>query len=84
VLAYSPELAEAVMRGDKPLKAAFAEACYSQGRVLNEGGYLVTLMGGEKVYEIEATSAAGEEVAVYVTSAGEIVEREKEQGEDSD
>jgi hypothetical protein len=46
--------------------------------------YLVTLMSGEEVYEIEATSAAGEEVAVYVTPAGEIVEREKEQGEESE
>jgi uncharacterized protein YbjT (DUF2867 family) len=45
---------------------------------------LVTLMGGEKVYEIEATSAAGEKVAVYVTPAGEIVEREKEQGEEAE
>ena len=45
--------------------------------------YLVTLMSGEEVYEIEATSAAGEEVAVYVTPAGEIVEREKEEDEES-
>ena len=35
---------------------------------------LVTLMDGEEVYQIEATSAAGEEVAVYVTPAGEILE----------
>jgi hypothetical protein len=46
--------------------------------------YLVTLMSGEEIYEIEATSAAGEEVAVYVTPAGEIVEREKEQGEEAE
>jgi hypothetical protein len=46
--------------------------------------YLVTLMNGEEVYEIEATSAAGEEVAIYVTPAGEIVEREKEQGQESE
>jgi hypothetical protein len=44
----------------------------------------VMLMNGEEVYEIEATSAAGEEVAIYVTPAGEIVEREKEQGQESE
>jgi hypothetical protein len=44
--------------------------------------YLVTLMSGGEVYEIEATSGAGEEVAVYVTPAGEIVEREKGEGEE--
>jgi hypothetical protein len=47
-----------------------------------EEAYLVTLISGEEVYEIEATSAAGEEVAVYVTPAGEIVERGEEQGEE--
>jgi Rieske Fe-S protein len=46
--------------------------------------YLVTLISGEEVYELEATSSAGEEIAVYVTPAGEIVEREKEQGEESE
>ena len=46
--------------------------------------YLVTLTGGEEVYEIETTSATGEEVAVYVTPGGEIVEREKEQEEESE
>jgi hypothetical protein len=46
--------------------------------------YLVTLISGEQVYEIVATSAAGEEVAMYVTPAGEIVEREKEQGEETE
>ena len=45
---------------------------------------LVTLMDGEEVYQIEATSAAGGEVAVYVTAAGEIMERGTEQGGGSD
>jgi hypothetical protein len=49
-----------------------------------EEAYLVTLMGGEEVYEIETTSATGEEVAVYVTPGGEIMEREKEQEEESE
>lgn len=49
-----------------------------------KSAHLVTLISGEEVYEIETTSAAGEEVAVYVTPAGEIVESEKEQGEGSE
>jgi hypothetical protein len=36
VLGYSPELAEAVMRGEKPLQAALAEARLSQGGVRND------------------------------------------------
>jgi hypothetical protein len=42
---------------------------------------LLTLMDGEEVYQIEATSAAGEEVAVHVTPAGEIMQGQKEQGQ---
>jgi hypothetical protein len=45
---------------------------------------LVTLMDGEEVYQIEATSAAGEDVAVYVTPAGEIMESGTQQGEGFD
>jgi hypothetical protein len=45
---------------------------------------LVTLMDGEEVYQIEATSAAGEDVTVYVTPAGEIMESGTEQGGGSD
>ena len=45
-----------------------------------KGASLVTLMDGEEVYQIQATSAAGEDVAVYVTPAGEIMERGTEQG----
>jgi hypothetical protein len=41
---------------------------------------LVTLMDGEEVFQIKATSGAGEEVAVYVTPAGEIMESGTEKG----
>ena len=47
-----------------------------------KAAYVVTLMSGEEVYEIEATSGAGGEVAVFVTAAGEIVEREEEEGDE--
>jgi ParB-like chromosome segregation protein Spo0J len=43
VLAYSRKLAEAVMSGDKPLKAALAEARQSQGDVLNARSRLAKL-----------------------------------------
>jgi hypothetical protein len=43
VLAYSPKLAEAVMRGDKPLKAALAEARQAEGSVLNARSRLAKL-----------------------------------------
>jgi ParB/RepB/Spo0J family partition protein len=43
VLAYSREIAEAVMRGDKPLQAALAEARQSQGTVRNERARLAQL-----------------------------------------
>lgn len=36
VLSYSRELAEAVVRGEKPLQAALAEARLSQGSVRND------------------------------------------------
>jgi hypothetical protein len=43
VLAYSRELAEAVMRGDKTLKAALADARQGQGDVLNARSRLAKL-----------------------------------------
>jgi DNA-binding TFAR19-related protein (PDSD5 family) len=43
VLAYSRKLAEAVMSGDKPLKAALAEARQSQGDILNARSRLAKL-----------------------------------------
>ena len=43
VLAYSLELAEAVMRDGKPLQAALAETRLSQGSVLNERARLAKL-----------------------------------------
>jgi ParB-like nuclease domain len=43
VLRYSRKLAEAVMSGDKPLKAALAEARQSQGDVLNARSRLAKL-----------------------------------------
>ena len=64
-------------------EAALAAAKGALGGEPTEA-YLVTLMDGEEVYEIATTSAAGEEVAIYVTPSGEIVEREKEQEEDSE
>jgi hypothetical protein len=41
---------------------------------------LVTLMDGEEVYQFEATSATGEDVTVYVTPAGEIMEKRDRAG----
>ena len=38
--------------------------------------YVVTLISGEEVYEIEADSPSGGESAVYVTATGEVVEKE--------
>jgi hypothetical protein len=43
ILRYSPELAQAVVRGDKPLHAALAEARQSQGNVLNARSRLAKL-----------------------------------------
>ncbi len=43
VLKYSRELAEAVMRGEKPLQAALAEARLSQGSVRNDRARLAKL-----------------------------------------
>jgi hypothetical protein len=43
VLAYSPKLAEAVMRGDKPLKAALAEARQGQGSPAHDRSRLAKL-----------------------------------------
>jgi hypothetical protein len=43
VLRYSRELAEAVVRGDKPLKAALADARQGQGSVLNARSRLAKL-----------------------------------------
>jgi hypothetical protein len=45
---------------------------------------LVTLMDDEEVYQIEGTSAAGEDLTVYVTPTGEIMESGTEQGGGSD
>jgi hypothetical protein len=37
-----------------------------------KSAYVVTLMSGEEVYEIESASGGGGQVAVFVTAAGEI------------
>jgi hypothetical protein len=51
-----------------------------------ESAYVVTLMSGEEVYEIQSASGGGGQVAVFVTAAGEIVELEDEdeEGEEED
>ncbi len=59
---------------------AAVEAAKGALEVDPEEAYFVILADGRKVYEIEATKD-GEEVAVYVTSAGEIVGREQEEAE---
>jgi hypothetical protein len=40
---------------------------------------LLTLIDGDELYQIEATSAVGEELAVHVTPAGEIIRGQNEQ-----
>lgn len=45
---------------------------------------VVTLMSGEEAYKIQASSGAGEELAVLVTAAGEILELEDEEDEDDE
>ena len=42
--------------------------------------YLVE-MAGQQVYELEGTDANGAEIAVYVSSDGEVVKAEKDTGE---
>jgi hypothetical protein len=85
--AASEEIAPGVQQQSKrevPLAEvpeAALSAAKSRLEAEPESASLVTLMSGEEVYEIKSASGDGGEVAVFMTAAGEIVEREDEDEE---
>ncbi len=70
VLAYSEELAQAVMRGEKPLQAALNEALQSQGNLRNERKRLASLKDQRPdLAELVATDALSLEDALAKAKA---------------